>query len=376
MMKQTMLLGAVALFGAAAFASETKLLEDLIAIPSVSRDIPQVNRAQRHLQAWLEAKGVACVRETMPDGHELVFASTRPGKEQDFVLSVHLDVVPANDPGQFAAKRDGDWMVGRGASDCKGACVAVAQALVRLNGKASVGVIFGADEEIGGLTTRWMVERGYRPRKMVLVLDSRWNAVTYAQKGHTYFTVTAHGKGGHSSRPWEYREPITPLCTAYLKLREAWDKAHPLPEDKWSDVLTCTFVKADGGAFNRVPDDASFVVNLRGISADSADRAEKFIREVTGLEVTRGEDSKPFSTDPKDPLIVRLREAMRRQYPGEDIPLVKMVAATDARCFHDCGKPVAVIGTKGRGAHAADEGVSMSGIDSTADMLVAFLSEN
>ena len=32
MMKQTMLLGAVALFGAAAFASETKLLEELIAI--------------------------------------------------------------------------------------------------------------------------------------------------------------------------------------------------------------------------------------------------------------------------------------------------------------------------------------------------------
>ena len=40
-----MLLEAVALFGAAAFASETKLLEELVAIPSVSRDIPQVNRA-------------------------------------------------------------------------------------------------------------------------------------------------------------------------------------------------------------------------------------------------------------------------------------------------------------------------------------------
>ena len=374
MTKQMMLLGAVALFGAAAFASETKLLEDLIAIPSVSRDIPQVNRAQRHLQAWLEAKGVACVRETMPDGHELVFASTRPGKEQDFILSVHLDVVPALSS-QFAARQDGDRVFGRGAVDCKGPCVAVAQALVRLNGKASVGVIFGADEEIGGLTTRWMVERGYRPRKMALVLDSRWNAVTYAQKGHTYFTVTSRGKGGHSSRPWTYDEPITPLFRAYLKLREAWDKAHPLPEDKWSDVLTCTFVKADGGAFNRVPDDASFVVNLRGVSADSADRAEKFIREVTGLEVVRGEDSKPFASDPRDPLVVRLRETMRRHYPGEEIPLVKMVAATDARCFYDCGTPVVVIGVRGDGAHAADESVSLSGIDAAADLLVGFIAE-
>ena len=374
-MKQTMLLGAVVLFGAAAFASETKLLEELIAIPSVSRDIPQVNRAQRHLQAWLEAKGVACVRETMPDGHELVFASTRPGKEQDYILSVHVDVVPG-DPKQFTAKRDGDLLFGRGARDCKGACVAVAQALVRMNGKASVGVIFGADEEIGGVATRWMVERGYRPRKMVLVVDSRWNAVTYAQKGHTYFTVTAHGKGGHSSRPWDSQDSIARICSAYLKLREAWDRANPIPADKWCDVLSATFLKADGGAFNRIPDEASFVVNLRGIDADSADRAERFIREVTGLEVTRGEDSKPFASDPKHPLVARLQAAMRRQYPGEEIPLVRMPAATDARCFYDCGKPVAVIGVKGRGAHAIDEAVSVSGIDAVADLIVAFLSEN
>jgi len=375
MTKQMMLLGAVALFGAAAFASETKLLEELVAIPSVSRDIPQVNRAQRHLQAWLEAKGVTCVRETMPDGHELVFASTKPGKVQDFILSVHLDVVPGR-PEQFSPKLDGDRMIGRGTSDCKGSCVAVAQALVRLNGKVSVGVIFGADEEIGGKTTRWMVEQGYRPRKLALVLDSRWNAVTYAQKGHTYFTVTARGKGGHSSRPWVSKDSIATVCTAYLKLREAWDRAHPLPEDKWEDVLSATFLKADGGALNRIPDEASFVVNLRGIHADSADKAEKFIRDVTGLEVTRGEDSKPFATDPKHPLIARLQESMRRRYPGEEIPLVRMPAATDARCFYDCGTPVAVIGTRGHGAHAVDEWISVSGIDASADVLVDFLTGN
>ena len=52
------------------------------------------------------------------------------------------------------------------------------------------------------------------------------------------------------------------------------------------------------------------------------------------------------------------------------------VGATDARCFHDCGKPVAVIGVRGRGAHAVDEAVSVSGIDAVADLLVAFLSGN
>ena len=359
---------------AAAPSEELKLLAELVAIPSESRNIPEVNRAQRHMKAWLEAKGVACTLETMPDGHELLFAATQPGKEQDYVFAAHLDVVPGR-PEQYAMKRDGDRLTGRGVSDCKGPCVAVTKALLALRGKASVGIVFGADEEIGGLTTRWMVERGYRPRKMAIVPDSAssWNAVTYAQKGHTYFTVTAKGKGGHSSRPWLAKDPIVPICEAYLKLRAAWDEANPIPEDQWSDVLSATFLKADGGALNRIPDEASFVVNLRGISPDSADRAEAFIRETTGLEVTRGEDSKPFATDPDHPLVAKLRAAMRRQYPGEEIPLRRMPAATDARCFYDCGVPVAVIGVRGGGAYSVDEWESVSGIDQAAAMLTDFV---
>ena len=353
--------------------AEARLLEELIAIPSVSDDIQQNNRAQRHMEAWLKARGVTCVRETMSDGHEMLFASTQPGKEQDYILSVHLDVVPGA-PAQFAAKRDGDWVVGRGADDCKGSCVAVARALVGLVGKASVGVIFGADEETGGLTTRWMYEQGYRPRKMVIVVDSRWDAVTYTQKGNTFFRVTARGHGGHSACPWEAEDSIATISKAYLKLRESWDREHPITDDKWCDILSATVLKADEGALNRIPDEASFVVNYRGIAVDGADRTEKFIREVTGLEVTRVSDSKPFASDPNDPLILELQAAMRRQYPGEEIPLARNPAASDARCFFDCGKPIAVIGVCGRDSHGADEAVRLSSVDAVADLLVKFLS--
>ena len=232
---------------------------------------------------------------------------------------------------------------------------------------------FGADEEIGGRTTRWMVEQGYRPRKMVLVVDSRWNAITYAQKGNTYFTVTAHGQGGHSACPWESQDSIATISAAYLKLREAWDRQHPISDDHWCDTLSATVLKADGGALNCIPDDASFVVNLRSVEAKSADRVEKFIRDITGLDVTRGEDSKPFASKVDDPLIARLQARMRRQYPGEEIPLIRSVAATDARCFYDCGTPVVAIGAKGEGDHAADERVSLSGIAAVTELLTDFI---
>ncbi|MCQ2390573.1 MAG: M20/M25/M40 family metallo-hydrolase [Kiritimatiellae bacterium] len=351
---------------------DVDFLGELVSVRSFSRDIPAVNRAQRLMKAWLERRGVACTLEKLSDGHEVLFAATQPGKEQDFVFAAHLDTVPAED-NLYPMRREGDKVFGRGVSDCKGNCVAVAQVLAALNGKASVGCIFGADEEIGGETTRALVERGYRPRKMALVVDGGWNRIIYAQKGHTYFTVTARGKGGHSSRPWTSDDQITRLMLGYAKLRAAWDAKFPLPPDKWTDVLSATYVKGDGGALNRIPDEASFVVNLRSVRPESADEAEKLIREVTGLEVVRGEDSKPCSSDPNHPLVAALRATMRKAYPGEDIPLERMLAATDARCFYDCGVPVMVIGTKGGGAHAPDEWESVSSIGVTADWLIDFV---
>lgn len=358
--------------GAAAVVPDVDFLGELVAVRSFSRDIPQVNRAQRMMQAYLEKHGVKCVMETMPDGHEILFASTQPGKEQDFVLAPHLDTVPAEDS-LYPMRREGDKLTGRGVHDCKGNAVVAAQTLIALNGKASVGAIFGADEEKGGFTTRWMVEKGYRPRKMALVLDGSWNQIIYAQKGHTYFKVTARGIGGHSSRPWVTDDVVTRLMLAYAKLRSAWDAKYPLPEDKWEDVLSCTYVKGDGGAMNRIPDEASFVVNLRSIRPDSADVAEKFIREVTGLEVERGEDCKACNSDPNHPLVRKLQSVMRAHYPGEEIPLARMLAATDARCFHDCGVPVMVIGTKGSGAHGPDEWQSAKSIGEVADLLIDFM---
>ena len=373
MLKNTFFAAATAV-SAACGAVDLELFGKLVSIPSASADIAQVGRAQEAMKAHLEARGVSCTMETLPSGRKVLYASTRGEKNPDFILSVHLDVVPGN-PGQYGLEREGDTVRGRGVRDCKGSCVAVARVLETLNGKASVGAIFGADEEIGGASTRFMVEKGYRPRKMTIVADGPdWNRIAYAQKGHVYFQVTARGKGGHSSRPWEADDSITRLARALAKLRDAWDTAYPLPEDKWQDVLSVTFFGADGGAFNRIPDEAKAVLNLRSIRPDSADKAEAFIRSVTGLEVKRLEFCQPFSSDPSHPLAVALRAAVRAHIPGEDIPFARMNAATDARCFHDCGVPVMVVAIRGGGGHSADEWADLPSIDRLADILVDFLS--
>ena len=76
---------------------DVELLGELVGVRSISRDIGAVNRAERLVKGWLEARGIACAVETMPDGHEIVYASTKPGKMQDVILATHLDTVPADD---------------------------------------------------------------------------------------------------------------------------------------------------------------------------------------------------------------------------------------------------------------------------------------
>ena len=91
------------------------------------------------------------------------------------------------------------------------------------------------------------------------------------------------------------------------------------------------------------------------------------------LEVLK--HSPPVASDPKNPLMERLRRAMGETL-GRDVPVDRMGAATDARCFVSCGVPVAIVGTKGHGAHTANEYDYVSSMDELKTYLVRFLRDS
>ena len=149
----------LAAMACAAAPIDRTFLKELVAIPSESAKTERVNEAMAFTRAYLEKRGVPCATER--DGQrDILYASTRPGKVQDYLLCVHLDVVPAPDAKMYEPRIEGDRLFGRGACDDKGNAAVAVQTLVDLLGKASMGVIFTADAEIGGLTTLTMVRLG------------------------------------------------------------------------------------------------------------------------------------------------------------------------------------------------------------------------
>ena len=348
-----------------------RLLADLVAIPSESSDIPAVNRAVACMKDFLERHGVACVTDETEEGRLTLYASTRPGKVQDYLLNAHLDVVAAP-PEMFRLTAADGRYFGRGVGDCKGSCVALAKLLVDLNGMASVGVAFSTDEEIGGDTATFMVGKGYGARKMVVIVDGGAGRIVYAQKGVTAFRVIAHGRGGHSASPWLRDNPIDKLVEGYARFRAAWPKAER--PDHWEDFCTATMISCDSKASNRIPDEAEMSLNLRFVTPDGADKAERLLRETTGCEVVRYKGFRPpFAFSPDHPEIVRLQKRMQAAWPGRTIAMERNMAAGDANHFAPLGVPVPTVGIVHGNSHGSGEWFSASSALEFVKMMEDFI---
>ena len=220
----------------------TELMKDLIRCRPASADAAAVDKATCVLKDFLESRGIYCVLEKI-NGRLCLYASTRPGKVQDLLLNSHVDVVPAASEDEYVPYEKDGWLYGRGAADCLGNTVCIARVLCAVKDSACTGAVFSSDEEIGGLTARAMVERGYGARHACIVLDAFMNHnIITKHKGMVSVKLSSHGSGGHSSLPQGRLNPIDKLVDAYIQLRKLWNEANPAAGTDWPNTMTpCIF---------------------------------------------------------------------------------------------------------------------------------------
>ncbi len=343
-----------------------ELLKELIPLRPVSADVRAVNAVTECLHTYLQAAGLYTVVEECC-GRKVLYAGTEPTQQPDVLLNAHVDVVPAEDD-QFVPREEAGWLHGRGANDCLGNAVLCAQAVCRCRGKASVGVLFSADEEIGGMTTAAMVERGYGARRLVVVADGAPYAVAVAQKGILTCVLKASGVAAHSSTPWLGRNAIEALLEGYLKVRALFPEVQA--GDEWHDTMAPTIIQG-GTVANRIPDQAVLTINIRYTQPGGADGWLRRLAEVSGLQVEPRASCPVVLFDENTPALRDLAQAMAAAF-GRSVALVRMNGATDARHFAQLGAPVAIIGTPGRDIHGRDESVEIAAVRAYEEMLTAF----
>ena len=187
-----------------------EILARLIAFPSV---VGTPNGAiVDWIRGYCQAAGVDVTVLPGPEGDRSnLFVTIGPRERQGYIISGHVDVVPAGEPewssDPFILRREGDRLYGRGTTDMKGflACaLAALPGVASMNLRQPVHLAFSYDEEAGcrGVPHLLAALPGLceKPLGAIIGEPSRMQPVR-AHKGKAAARLEVIGISGHSSRP-------------------------------------------------------------------------------------------------------------------------------------------------------------------------------
>jgi acetylornithine deacetylase len=257
------------------------LLAKLVAFPSV------VGAPNGAITAWIanycRAHGATVEVLPGPEGDRCnLFATVGPRDKAGYILSGHMDVVPAgeaewsSDP--FTLRSEGDRRYGRGTTDMKGflACaLAALPKLVASNLSRPIHLAFSYDEEAGCRGVPHLIAAlphlCQKPLAAIIGEPSRMQAVR-AHKGKAAVRLEVIGRSGHSSQPHLGLNAVHAMAgvitkaVAYGELLAEGPFDHNF-EPPYSSLQVG--VIAGGQAVNIIPDRCTADIELRAVSGTS-----------------------------------------------------------------------------------------------------------
>lgn len=365
------------------------LAQELIRCPSVT---PAEGGALDLLQRRLEALGFACTRLPFEEAGEAPVDNlyARLGTSgPNLCFAGHTDVVP---PGAAAAWRadpfagavEGDWLIGRGAADMKGAIAAWVAAVARRLAAGplpgSLSLLITGDEEGPSVNgTRKMLpalaDRGERIDACITGEPTNPHALgemmKIGRRGSLNGRLTVHGTQGHTGYPHLADNAAHRLVRALHALID-WEI------DRGSDhfqpsTLQVSTVDVGNPATNVVPGEATAAFNIRfndhHTGASLEQHLHALIADAVGPDARWALDirvsGESFLTPP-GPLSDLLSEACEA-VTGRRPELSTTGGTSDSRFIKDyC--PVVDFGLVGETMHQVDERVRTDDIRALCDI--------
>ncbi|MBT9385107.1 acetylornithine deacetylase [Pseudooceanicola sp. CBS1P-1] len=355
-----------------------EILERLVAFPSV---VGTPNGAlMEYVADYLKAHGAQVNLLPGPEGDRMnLFATLGDASVPGYILSGHVDVVPAGEPGwaadPFVLRRDGDRLIGRGACDMKGFDAAVLAAVPELANmalKAPVHIAFSYDEEAGCKGVPHLLARLPElcaPPLGCIVGEPSGLVPVLAHKGKAALKLSARGVSGHSSRPdlgVNAIHALLPALSAAVVQAEALKTG---PQDArfappWSSLQIGTL--SGGQAINIIPDAAEARVEARAIAGVDP---EEILAPLIGLPGVEAEwlSSYPALALPEGHPLADLACAISGN------PALQAVSyGTEAGLFQAAGVPSVICGPGDIArAHKPEEYLTEAELTGAVEMVLA-----
>jgi len=310
-----------------------------------------------------------------------IFATIGPKDQPGYILSGHLDVVPANEPqwlaDPFVMRMDGERMIGRGTCDMKGyvaAMLSLVPDLVTMDLATPIHFALSYDEEAGGRGAPHMIARipeFCAPPIGCIVGEPSGLAPVLRHKGKTAIRLTATGKPGHSSRTdlgLNAIHMLRPAIDAVVDVTEAL-KTGPLDpafEPPWS-TMQIGIIRG-GEAINIIPEHAFMDIEARAIAGVSPD---DLLQPIIDQATAVGLSSEKLSSYP--PLAMKEGSdlAVLMETLSGKPSLAAVSYGTEAGLFQEAGIPTIICGPGDISrAHKPEEFLTRTELSDTRALLL------
>jgi acetylornithine deacetylase len=308
------------------------------------------------------------------------------GGGRSLLLYAHLDTVGTAGmdlPHQPAI--DGDRLLGRGGLDMKGSLavvLSVVESCARSGLAGDLVVAAVADEEGASLgmeaVLRRMARIGCRPAAAI-VAEPTGLRLCVAHRGFAWVTITTHGRASHSALPGEGIDAIARMGRVLVALEEL-DRSlqarpgHPLVGhgsvlasliQGGSELFTTPAeCRIDLVRRTRPGQNAADVTNeIEGVLSDLRSRDPKFAATFE-LKLYRA----PLEIEAGSPIAAALASSAEKAL-GSRPATFGAPYWTDAGLLAEAGIPTTIFGPGGEGLHSEVEWVSLSSLESLADIL-------
>jgi succinyl-diaminopimelate desuccinylase len=342
---------------------------------------------------WFTEHGVDTALVPTPGSDRPNAVATVGSGDPTLVLNGHTDVVPADDPDEwahdpFAGEVADGRLWGRGSADMKtGLALAMVAARNRERADADLPgtlvVHAAAGEETGLPGTRTLIDEGHGGDYAVVLEPTEFRVATSA-KGVVTYRIGVHGRSTHASNPDEGTNAIAAARTLMDRIDEydarLRERTDPLVGKAYANVTA--FEAGTGSNMAVVPARAEFLLDRRILPEESIEEVDREVDELLAAAeredgvVTDRETVQHYASagiEPDHPLA-----ALVRGHTGELAPSEPwgMAAATDAREFVADGIPAVVWGPGSLSeAHTVDESIAVADAERALPLLEGIVEE-
>lgn len=338
-----------------------QLIEDLIRFETVYPHYSKFSLCMDYIKGYFKNTDLH-LREVIWNNDRSLIISNVPTKAYDILFCGHIDVVPAP-PHMFIPQVKGDLLIARGAADMKSQ-VAVMIEILKNHQKSSnkIGLFLTSDEERGGFNgVQHLLQKEGYTTKIAIVPDGGENfELVIEEKGVLQVKITSHRKSSHSAYLWEGDNAILHLYQQYHHLMKQFPQPTSLKD--WRTSINLAKITCEN-AINKVPSEASMLLDIRHIANNSQEHLLKTIHEASPenqIDILATGD--PFICDVSNPLIAKFcaisASILQRPLTKSRIP-----SSSDARFFSKQNIPCVIMNPVCGNLHQLDEWVSLKSLN-------------